>query len=234
MNELNPGDVLQEARQAVTDNEFATALDKYQWFYYNSIKIERSYYGVRLSYCLFEWARLGQSYPAAMQALNSLKNNTLDNFRESSSRESFHEFSAIVRALETPEEAFDVFIQVHETNKELAVKLFTFVYEYCAAKKYWGLCREYIGNGYKQYKEAIESFDHLMEFAHSREEEHGELMRSQAITAIKNDVLWILNMLIHVNEKEEYESALSRIEADLKSRDANDIYNDILMQLSDK
>lgn len=224
---IDPGEVLEEARKAFKDKDFAVALDKYKWFYENSIEIDRSYYGVRLSYCLGEWAELGSEYPIAKEALLQLKEDTLLGFKNALSCEMFHEYSSISEALKCQDEVFQQFMPIHNSDKELAKKIFTFVYEYCASNKMWEICREYLGNGYSQYKKALETFDHMMEFANRKSGAQGKSIYKEAVNSIMRETSWILNMLSYINAPDEYDSAISKIESDLKDRGYQDVYDDI-------
>lgn len=220
----DPSEVLAAARKAYKDKDFPAALENYQWFYNNALDIDQSYYGVRLSYCLGEWANLGKVYPRAADALQRLKEEALLEFLDTKSRKVFHEYSGICECLGCNEEVFKQFIAIHDSDKDLAEKLFTFVYEYCASNEMWDLCREYLGNGYDQYKKSLEMFDHMMKVAERKSGKIGESIYADAILAIKREILWILNML---NSPEEYDSAISKIKSDLRERGHENIYEEI-------
>ncbi|MCG8670506.1 MAG: hypothetical protein MI867_13900 [Pseudomonadales bacterium] len=230
----DPGEVLNKARKAYQDRDYPAALENYQWFYHNSLDIDQSYYGVRLSYCLDEWAALGKEFPRAANALTRLKEDTLSHFSNTKSRKAFHEYSSICEYLECEDEVFEQFLTVRSSDKDLAEKLFTFVYEYCASKEMWDLCREYIGNGYDQYKKSLETFDHMIEFAEKKTGELGDSIYRDAVMAIKRETLWILNMLNCINAPGEYQSAISKIESDLRVRGRESIFKEICERAPNK
>lgn len=230
----DPGEVLSEARTAFKNNDYPTALEKYQWFYDNALDIDRSYYGVRLSYCLGEWAELGKEFPEAMESLINLKESTLLEFSISNSRQAFHEFASICKYLDCQKEVFEQFQKVHNTDKDLSEKIFRFIYEYCASNEMWEICREYIGNGYEQYKKAIEKFDHIRKFAEEKTADVGDSIFKHEVESLKREILWILDMLHFINSPGEYESAMSKIESDLKERGREDIYREICESAPDK
>lgn len=66
--EIDPGDVLDEARSLRGLGQHEAALEKYIWFFENSVQIERSYFGVKHSYCLEEWWDLGREFGKAKEA----------------------------------------------------------------------------------------------------------------------------------------------------------------------
>ncbi|SJL84203.1 hypothetical protein [Vibrio palustris] len=223
----DPGEMLGNARKAFKEKRYVESLENYKLFYDNAIEIDRSYYGVRLSYCLGEWAELGTQYPDALTELIKLKESTLSDFEKNQSRQSFHEYSCICKVLNCDEDTFDQFLVVRETNIDLSHKVFRFVYEYCASNRKWDLCREYLGNGLKQYKRSLETFDHMMEFAAEKEGDLSESIYKDGIAAFKREVLWILDMLAYIDEPDEYNSAISKIETDLKERGHGQLYSEI-------
>lgn len=225
--DLDPGKVLTEAREAAKEKRYSTALEKYQWFFENSIEIKRSYYGVRLSYCLDEWAELGKEYPPAMKALIELKDRSLSDFKSTLSRQSFHEYSSIAGYLDLQDEVLEQFMSLHKSNKQLAGNFFTFVYEHCAKKEMWGICREHLGNGQAQYEKALEMFDHMVGFSKTKADVGGESIYQEALEAIGRETLWILNMLHHEHATEEYELIMTRMQQDLTERGFESTYTKI-------
>lgn len=223
----NPREILGIARRAYQDKDYPTALENYQWFYNNALYINQSFYGVRLSYCLDEWAELGKVFPDAAEALLRLKENALLEFSNTKSRIAFHEYSCICDYLECKEEVFQQFLAIQESDQDLAEKLFTVVYEYCASQEMWETCRKYLGNGCKQYEQSLQTFDHMVEFSEAKSGEIGESIYRDAVKAIKREALWILNMLHFVNAQDEYESTISKIESDLKERGRENLYKEI-------
>ncbi|WP_413662474.1 hypothetical protein ACG1BZ_14750 [Microbulbifer sp. CNSA002] len=223
----DPGEVLSKARKAYQDEDYPAALENYQWFYHNALDVDEAYYGVRLSYCLGEWADLGREFPEAADALLQLKKVTLSDFSSTKSREAFHEYSRICEYLECKEEVYDQFLAVYGSDRELAEKLFPYVYEYCASNEKWDICREYLGTGNSQYKQSLEMFDQMMEFVEENSGEVGESLYRDAAAIIKQEALWILNMLNHINAPGEYESAISKMESDFKKRGRGSIYEQI-------
>ena len=82
-------------------------------------------------------------------------------------------------------------------------------------------------NGLKQYKRSLETFDHMMEFAAEKEGDLSESIYKDGIAAFKREVLWILDMLAYIDEPDEYNSAISKIETDLKERGHGQLYSEI-------
>jgi len=232
--DIDPGEVLDQAREAFSQKNYSVALEKYQWFYDNAIEIQESYYGVRLSYCLDEWSQLGDEYPEAKDALVKLKIATLSEFKKSNSHQTFHEYSSIAEYLKCKSEVLDEFLLIHKEDKEQASKLFSFVYEYCAANEMWDLCAKYLGNGYKQYQRTLELFDYMIEYSKKPSSKQSEAIYLDGIKATKRGLLWLLNMLHHIKADEALESALNKMEFDLKERGFSELAKEISDSIRNK
>jgi hypothetical protein len=59
---------LSRARQRIEDGEYEEALADLVWFHHNALLESRAWSGVRRSYALYDWIRLGELYPPAMAA----------------------------------------------------------------------------------------------------------------------------------------------------------------------
>src|SRR6185503_2215938 len=66
-------EALNEARQFAEDGKFEEALDRHVWFHEHALEVRPSYYGVRLSYALSDWAELGKVYPKALETLKGIR-----------------------------------------------------------------------------------------------------------------------------------------------------------------
>jgi len=225
--EIDPGAVLQEARAAYAVNDYVLFLDKYLWFYENALKYEKSYYGVRLSYCLSELADLGKVYPTAREELTRLKETSLKVFNDNRSYRSFHEYSRICDELGVPEEPVEIFLKVGAKEEELAKQLFASVYEELAKQEKWEICRNYMGNGYKQYKEIVALFDACVRGANRKEGSQGEGIIRSSIERTVEELLWILKMQFHFNAKAEVKSAIDRIAHDFVNRGFPEVYEQV-------
>ncbi|MCG7983335.1 MAG: hypothetical protein JAY90_11380 [Candidatus Thiodiazotropha lotti] len=232
--EIDPGDILKEAREAFADKKYSLSLEKYKWFFENALKIKRSYYGVRLSYCLCEWADLGGVYPQALDELRILKESKLRVFKKTNSHCVFHEYESICGALGCPDEPVEIFQEIAPEDKALAERIFTYVYAEFARQSKWEICREYIGNGYNQYKEILELFDACIKGARRKGDEQGEGILKTSVNKTIEELLWILEMQAHVNAIDEVDSTIERIKHDFAKRGYTEVYEQVLRRAPNK
>src|SRR5690242_9176390 len=104
-----PGQVLKEARAAAKAGNYALALERYELFFDRALLDQgedNNYYGVRLSYCLDEWTRIGERYPAARQRLETKATEALAAFEATSDSEKFHDFQSITDHLGEKDRVF--------------------------------------------------------------------------------------------------------------------------------
>ena len=78
----DPSKILQEAARDVTAQRYEEALEKHVWYHENALKIEPAQYGVRLSFALSAWHRLGLVYPPALEKLTSIRDENERTLRE--------------------------------------------------------------------------------------------------------------------------------------------------------
>jgi hypothetical protein len=95
----DPRAILNEAREDKEAGRYDMALAKHVWFHRNVLKLDQSYYGVRLSFALSDWADLAEVHPPARAALTRTRDEALADFRagrgEFSGYAAFHDFEAI-------------------------------------------------------------------------------------------------------------------------------------------
>jgi hypothetical protein len=159
----DPDNMLNDARKAVKNNDFPAALEKYEYFFDHALDDDpASFYGVRLSYCLDEWVRLGKKYPKAIDRLESKKDEAILLLKESGDAEKFHDYVSICEYLGKTGDAIEGFIHLHESNQDLAKKVVRFIWKKLVEKRQWKLCSFYLDNPSKNLSNALNKFDESM------------------------------------------------------------------------
>ena len=70
---MDPGERLDAGRLAAREYRYEEALEHYVWFHEHALEHDEAYYGVRLSFALASWTRLGEAYPPAIEALRQIR-----------------------------------------------------------------------------------------------------------------------------------------------------------------
>jgi hypothetical protein len=145
MNENRALEVLRQARQCVKSYEYAAALEKYIWFHLHALDIDRGLVGVRLSYAISEWIALGQVYPPAKSALESLRDTKAESLAQGTDDVSlFHDVAAINLALGQVERTRDIFRAIAGVDRAVAEKYFHVALESLVETKDFDLARSFL------------------------------------------------------------------------------------------
>ncbi|WP_101757584.1 hypothetical protein [Oceanicoccus sp. KOV_DT_Chl] len=89
--------ILTEASEDKSNKQYQLSLEKYIWFHNNALKIDRSFYGVRLSFALMGWVELANVYEPAKLSLLEHADQAERSVKNSSSccRDEFNDFASI-------------------------------------------------------------------------------------------------------------------------------------------
>src|SRR4051812_19028994 len=92
----NPREILDNARSAFRSGDYPVALERYEYFFDHALDDDdAAFYGVRLSFCLDEWARLGEKYPAAKDRLEKKRDEALSSLVQTRNPQQFNDFKSI-------------------------------------------------------------------------------------------------------------------------------------------
>lgn len=138
---------LSDARAFARAGDYAKALERHEWFHKNALAIRPSYYGVRLSFALSDWKRLGEKYPPAMASLKATRDAGLAALDAGTApAEVFHDVASINRELGEAESTIVLFKKLHTQRPELAKKCFRAVQETLLERGETDLFVHYVGD----------------------------------------------------------------------------------------
>jgi len=195
-----PGEVLDEARVAAARGDFEVALERYERFFDRALLdqgADNNYYGVRLSYCLSEWARLAEKHDPAKKRLEEKAGEALAAFEETREAEKFHDFQAISGKLGRKEQVLEQFVSYHKLKPELARVAIRFMWDRLVEAQQWDLCAAHLGDPDAKYKRALDKFDQAMEVCESEPsfggEEFAEQIRGWYVRDVGNLLMVLKN-----------------------------------------
>ena len=158
----NPEKILDEARADAKAGKYANALTKHVWFFQNALKYEGALRGVRLSFALGDWTKLGKSYPPALEKLSTLRDEAGTNvFKGKNTKENFIDYKSINRELKQDSKTVEFFVWLDANRPEVAKEVFDYAEPALIKSKEYRLCGKYCDatdfNRYEQsYRENIE------------------------------------------------------------------------------
>ena len=143
--------VLRDAREATLRGAHAEALEKYLWFHHHALEHSPALAGVRLSFAISEWVELANTYPPALEALESIQSNNLRVLHEGScERLRFHEFASINRYLGRFELTTSLFAELAERQPEFAHMCFRPALPALVRTRSFALARRFISSSSEQ------------------------------------------------------------------------------------
>src|SRR5688572_6273425 len=216
-----PGQVLDEARAAAMQGDYAVALDRYERFFDRALidqGEDGNYYGVRLSYCLSEWARLGEKHVPARKRLEEKAAEALAAFETTKDSEKFHDFQAISGKLGRKDKVLEQFVSYHESRPDLASAALRFMWDHLVEARKWQICAAHLGDSKSRYARALGKFDQAMEVCNAEPSFGGEEFADQIRGWYVRDVGNLLAVLINTDQHDSAEQVEKMALLDMKGR----------------
>ncbi|MFO1367972.1 MAG: hypothetical protein U1F46_03180 [Marinagarivorans sp.] len=217
-------EVLSEARDAFQNNDFSHALERYEYFFDHALDADPySYYGVRLSYCLNEWAKLGAEYPPALVRLEQKAEESVRLLLQTKTPEYFHDFVSMCRYLMWVSRPIEQFLAIHDLDAELARSIVRFIWRELVSDERWTVCNVYLGNPMSDYQNCLAKFDRLLEFGANEPQLCDEVFKQDAMDDCVLDVTNILLVLLHNHRDAEFAEINACLDADMTARQHNNL-----------
>lgn len=214
--------ILGEARMDTVAGRYEEALAKHVWFYRNALKIDRAFYGVRLSFALDYWEELAKVYPAAKTKLMEFRDEAEQKVTSRDNvRESFNDFEAINSVLGEDKRTVAVFKSLDKDNAKVAEEVFDLSRPALIKAGEIKLCSKYVDAkiDYPRYKEM-----YLQMMSMEADPEIGGRHTDFAKQSFSNEVTTLVALLVLSDRKTEAET----IAADAKTVWADRAFADAL------
>ncbi len=142
---VDPQTVLDEARELADQGRYEEALQRRVWFHQHALEHDCAWYGVRLSFALSDWVRLGEQYPPARQALVDIRDRTAAKARAGDwSRELFHDVAAINGFLGDEGETAGLFLDLHRADPTRAGRVYRDAETGLVARGLYAVCAAHL------------------------------------------------------------------------------------------
>jgi hypothetical protein len=121
----NPQLILNEAQADATGGRYADALARHMWFHEHALEVEPAMAGVRLSFALLYWHRLGDQYPPAKAKMVEYRDRARDDVLAGRNvRQAFMDLDALNKELGQRAASAEVFRQLDQRYPQLAPETF--------------------------------------------------------------------------------------------------------------
>lgn len=189
-------EALDTANQLAEEGKFPEALAKHIWFHDHALEIDRSYYGVRLSYALGYWIKLGEKYPPALVALLQIRDSKTSRLSSGeTNRPLFNDVVAINHYLRQPAATVELFKRLDATHPEFAASLYDLVEEALVTTHEYALARKHLRDPVRRFLVTKHNFDQGMQLFEAEPGRAAEASREATKAIFIDEVLRILTIL---------------------------------------
>ena len=159
----DPQTVLNVARELAQQGRFEEALEKHLWFHEYAIEFDPGLAGVRLSFALSDWIRLGEQYPPARTALVATRDHTASALRNGNTApEKFLDVAAINRELNEKAETGKLFLILRSTHPEAARQYYPAAEEGLLACGEYEVCSSFIPDAVVRFESHSDLRRHIL------------------------------------------------------------------------
>ena len=144
----DPSAIMQEAAADAAAGKYEIALAKQIWYHENAVKLQPAQSGVRLSFAMMNWLKLGEKYPPALEKLIEIRDETEKKMRDENRIrvrfEDFQDFTAINKTLRQEERTVEVFKWLSAASEEDAKLMYRISEPALIKYKEYEMCGKYI------------------------------------------------------------------------------------------
>lgn len=141
----DPHRILEEAREDARAGRHEAALAKHEWFHREALELRPSLYGVRLSFALADWMKLGQAHPPALASLKRFRDQALAQvLGGQGGHAEFHDFVSINEVLDDSERTRAAFLRLDQEKPDAVKALYGLAEPALVEAKEYAVCGRYL------------------------------------------------------------------------------------------
>jgi len=153
--------------------EFAKALERHEWYHANALRLAPAQYGVRLSFALSDWMKLGKQYPPAIASLKRIRDEGTKTLEDGKGdAHLFHDVEAINGRFSETDATIALFKKLDAEHPALAAECFRMVSRTLIQMNETELVAKYVGDPKVYLAQQIETF--TLSAEHIRKGPRGE------------------------------------------------------------
>jgi hypothetical protein len=197
----DPSKILEEARADGDAGRFSDALAKRVWFHENALKYNQGLYGVRLSFALSDWAKLGEVYPPALEKLKNVRDQISQEAHEGRiSDDAFADFIALNKTLKEESKTKDLFVWLDSTNSAAAKEVFHLAEPALIRAKEYRMCGKYLDPDASLHS-AVTAFQETRQIA--KDPKFGKKLQDFAEKSFSNSTTTLVALLVLNDRKDD-------------------------------
>ena len=150
---------LQETQKLVDKGEYEEALERHVWFHDHSLEHERAMAGVRLSFALMDWKKLGDVYPPALKRMEEIRNAKQNILLGGKGDDSlFQDVTSLNGTLGETQKSIELFKKIESKNSQRAAKLWLYIQDTVFELGEYDIAKRYVKDFSKNYKIAYADY----------------------------------------------------------------------------
>ena len=151
---------LSDTRVLINEGKNELALERCIWFHDNALDIQKSMSGVRLSFALSDWKKLGTQYPPALTALKQIRDQKTKRLIDGEKLSSlFQDVAGINRTLDESDKTIELFKTIQIEQPEFAKSCWFYVRDMLFQAKSYDIISKYIGNPIREFNTMKERYE---------------------------------------------------------------------------
>lgn len=203
----DPRKALEDARWLAREGRYAEALAKHIWFHDHALEYAPALAGVRLSFALSDWVKLGDHYPAALDALAAIRNdNTLAIEQGNGTFGLFCDVAAINERFGEGESTYELFLLVHGKYPELAHQCFYVAREQLIEHRDYELALVYIPDFRTDFQQLSRRWEMTRDRANRDPEKPDGLLETLADQRFRGGVADLVEVFAGTGRDEDVEA----------------------------
>ncbi len=195
---------LDDARRLAREGYYEEALQKHIWFHHNALSIRPSFYGVRLSFALSDWIKLGKKYPKALEELRKIRDKKTQQLLAGDLRkEFFHDVAAINQRLDEMSSTVTLFKNFDILNSDFALIIYKSADSALLKAGEYDLARKYLADPGKKFSEIAKSFKECIEMISKQNEESKKVGIDTFGKTFSEEVVGLMTILKKTGSEQE-------------------------------
>jgi len=193
---------LNEIQELVDQGEYAKALEQHIWYHHHILEEDPSQLGVRLSFALSYWKRLGEVYPPALEALIEIRDQKellcrQNNFSDISI---YDDVIAINEKLDSNSRSLSLFEKLEEVAPELAAESWNLIDEVAINEQRYDLIERYGYDIEEKFERQISQFNTKKSLY--SDPEVGETVRRSSESFLVDQALRLISVALKIRDIE--------------------------------
>ncbi len=150
---------LRETQKLTKAGKYKEALERHVWFHDHSLEHESAMAGVRLSFALMYWKKLGDAYPPALKKMEEIRDAKQSILLDGKGDNSlFQDVASLNRTLGEDKKSIELFKKIESKDSQRAERLWLYIKDTVFELGEYDIAKRYVKDFSKNYKIAYADY----------------------------------------------------------------------------